>query len=165
MSGHAINRASMRLRYAWRLTRDILYYADTSMVRWLVAFASILWGFELWIEPTTMLRPIYRLMVPIAEIPIEWLHLGRVLTPTEAWGWAFILYGVAAYWRLYEGRPRHYWGLVINLLGFGLWFASTLAMTLSLRIFAPSMAVEWVVSAQLLLVAIRTALNDEATSP
>lgn len=159
------NLNAHRLRYAWRLTREVLYYADTSTVRWLMAFASFVWGLELLVDPTTFWRPVYRLMVTLAEIPIAWLHLGSVLTPQVAWGLAFIAYALASYWRIYEGRPRRGWGLAVNLSGFALWFSSTLAMTFSLPVFAPAMALEWVVSVQLLLVAIRTGLNDDATSP
>ena len=154
------------LTFALRLTRDILYLADTAPLRWLMAAASVEWARELLIDPLIFERPIYRLMSAMAEIPLQVLHLDRLgITPQHVWSVAFLCYAGGVFWRIYEGQSRRYWGLAVNMGGAVLWFGSTLMMTLAVGNHSPAMVLEWAFSLQLILVAVRTALNDSVTSP
>ena len=168
MSEGAAIRSRLRvaLRHAWRLTGEILFFADTSTLRWRMAAASIAYAAGLLIDANAFSRPAFRLMRTMAEWVLSWVHLDGVVPPHIAWAVAFLVYAVGALWRIYEGKPRWLVALVVNSLGFGLWTGSTLLTTIALHHwFTPTMALGWVMSLMLLVVLWRTALNDEATSP
>ena len=156
----------LHLLFIWRLTRQILLFADTSVLRLLAAGASTVQGLELVLGPPVFERPAFRLMAQLTGLPIGWAHLGDWVTPQVAWGIGFLCFAAAAFWRIYEGKPRMAWGVTVSLFGFALWFGSTLAIALALGDFGvPTMALAWVFSVHLLLVAIRTGLNDDSATP
>lgn len=82
-------------------------------------------------------RPSYLLLALLAE---QWVF-----------GLAFAVYGVGAWWRLLDQRTRKGWSLAVNVYGFFLWTGFTAALAWAIRGPAPSLALEWVGCAGLLV--------------
>src|SRR3984885_858054 len=97
-----------------RVTYSVFDDADTSLIRVLLANASLLWAAFVIFFPSTFERPSYEIM--------------RTVMPGQWWAYAFLIHFVGVYWRTYDPIPRILAGLIINAYGFVLWFFTTVSL-------------------------------------
>lgn len=147
---------SSRWIYFKHVTKMIFLGADTSTIRLILAWASLLWAATLvWSMLTgapAFQRPFYSLMAWWGN---EWV-----------WAAAFTLHFFGVHWRLFDLNPRPLWAWWINLLGLSLWFVSTLSTTLMAPIkFTPGTMLEWTMCAASAWALYRTGLKRELLTP
>ena len=139
------------LRRTSSLIRQVCIQGDHTTIRLLLAWASFGWTVGLWVPWLhTFDRPIFVWMRAAAN---EWV-----------WGALFLLHWAGVMWRVVDEKERVAWGLAINALGFGLWLATTSAQMLAVGEYTPTGSLEWVATAALFVVMMRTGRNVEIRS-
>lgn len=141
--------------YIKYVTKSVFSAADTSTIRLILAWASLLYGlvllWSLFIGHPTFQRPFFALM---AWYGPEW-----------AWAALFFIHWFGVHWRLFDVYSRPAWALAVNGLGFMLWFISTLSVNLAAQILTPSTVLEWTMCAASAWALYQTGLKKEAVTP
>lgn len=140
-----------------QVAKLVFYTADTTTTRLLLAWASAGYALLLVLPIFTpgmqhyFARPAFSLMAVV---------------PGGEWTWFVLLmvHFVGVHWRIIEQRERIVAGLVINSLGFGLWFYSTLALNIGLGRATPTAALEWIIIFFSGWALFRTGLGDEVVT-
>lgn len=137
--------------YIKHVTKTVFTAADTSTIRLILAWASLLYAavlvYSMLIGSPTFDRPFFALMAFYAN---EWV-----------WAALFTLHWFGVHWRLFDVRSRPNWALAINMHGFFLWFISTLSVNIAARVITPSTVLEWTMCAASAWALYRTGLKKE----
>jgi hypothetical protein len=139
------------LGWARIVTRRVFLEADTTTVRIILAWASLVWAVSITFDHNTFARPAYGLI--------------RQMGPSWVWAVALTLHFVGVHWRIYDRRGRPAWGVAINAYGLSIWLCLTICMNLSIGAWAPSTAMEQVMCAFSAWALYRTGLRPEIVSP
>lgn len=85
------------------------------------------------------------------------------LWPGGVWTWTtmFVAHWAGVHWRMLDVVRRDGWAFAVNALGLFIWAYSTIAISVALGAFYPSMALEIVVNVFCFWVLIRTGLTEE----
>ncbi len=137
-------------QYFFHVTRGTLLYADDVKIRWLMAVASLTWGFELLLIPGTLERPFYVVM--------------KGMAPAWVWAALFMVHGVGAIWRIYERKERERWAMFINGLGVAVWVANTVAQNIGAGRFVVTTSLEFIACAFLLGTFVSTGWTSKSTT-
>lgn len=95
-------------------TRKIFLGADTTTIRLMLAWSSLVSGVALLVDSDKFKGPAYSV---VAAFGTE-----------QMWAVYFILHFLGVHWRLYDPVARPRAALVINTFGFAVWFISTTAI-------------------------------------
>lgn len=133
-----------------RVSYSVFEDADTSLVRILLANASVVWAVFVFVNPHVFDRPAYEVM--------------RAVMPGWAWAWAFILHFLGVYWRTYDPVPRVVPGLIINGYGFIIWFFTTVSLNYYVGALTPSTAAELVLCGSSAWALYKTGFKQELIS-
>lgn len=112
---HPRHRIASRIFMMRQILKHGLLTADTTTIRFLLAWASFVAGLGLLLDPDKFQLPAYSI---IAEFGTE-----------RMWAVYFLLHWAGALWRIFEvtrSRPRC--AVLINLFGFAIWFISTVGL-------------------------------------
>lgn len=133
-----------------RVNYSLFQDTDTSLVRSMLAAASLVWALFVWISPPVFDRPAYEIM--------------RVVAPGWVWAWAFFLHFLGVLWRTYDPIPRMMPGLIINGYGFFIWFFSTVSLNYYVRGLSPGTAAELTLCAASAWALYKTGFKKELIS-
>lgn len=106
---------STRLFNVWHILKHGALTADTTTIRFLLAWASFTAGIGLLFDPDKFLLPAYAIV--------------REFGNEQMWAGYFLSHWALALWRIFEvskSRPRC--AVAINLFGFAVWFISTVGL-------------------------------------
>lgn len=126
----------LRVKKGWswdhirRVTYSVFADADTSLIRILLANASLVWAAFVVMYPQTFQRPPYEIM--------------RAVASGNVWAAAFFIHFIGVYWRTYDPTARVVPGLIINGYGFVLWFFTTVSLNYYVGAPSPATAAELV---------------------
>jgi hypothetical protein len=133
-----------------RVTHSVFQEADTSLIRCLLANASLVWSTFVWINPQVFNRPAYEIM--------------RAVAPADVWGLAFFVHFLGVYWRTYDPIPRVVPGLIINGYGFIIWFFTTVSLNYYVGGLSPGTSAELVLCLSSAWALYKTGLKKELIS-
>lgn len=133
-----------------RVTYSVFDDADTSLIRILLANASVVWAVFVWFNPHVLDRPAYEIM--------------RSVAPANVWAAAFFIHFLGVYWRTYDPVPRILPGLIINGYGFIIWFFTTVSLNYYVGSPSPGTAAELVLCASSAWALYKTGFRKELIS-
>lgn len=147
-------RANPWWLYVKLVARAVFTAADTSTIRLILAWASLLYALVLvismFVGQPTFSRPFFSIMAWFGN---EWM-----------WSTAFFLHFVGVHWRIFDINSRPNWALTINGFGFIIWFVSTLSTNLAAQTLTPSTMLEWTMCAASAWALFRTGLKREVVT-
>lgn len=132
-----------------RVTHSVFQDADTSLIRVLLANASLVWAAFV-LSTNAFDRPAYEIM--------------RTVASGHVWAIAFLVHFVGVYWRTYDPSPRIVAGLIINGYGFVLWFFTSVSLNYYVGSLSPGTAAELVLCAASAWALYKTGFKRELIS-
>lgn len=100
--------------YVALTTRKIFLGADTTTIRLLLAWSSLMSSLALIADPNKFDGPAYAVV--------------KLFGTEHAWALYFFAHFIGVHWRLYDPVARPRCALAINIFGFAVWFISTMAI-------------------------------------
>ena len=134
-----------------RVFHNLFWNADTSTIRLILAFSSLLMTVTLIIDQEAFERPMYLVM--------------KQYLPATGWAVLFSLHFIGAMWRFFDPVSRIYSALAINIYGLGIWLTSTLFVNVALQGLSPGTSIELINCCFGAWAVYRTGLRKEIVTP
>lgn len=133
------------------ISRRIFWHAHPTTIRMLLGLSSLLYALAMFINPSVLQLPHYRIMMQIMPM---WLWIALMVT-----------HFIGVFWRVFDTRPRVRWAIAINVLGCYLWFTLTIATNLSMGRFIPGSSLEVITCLFAAWALIRTGVGKDVGTP
>ena len=147
---HRIRQSQGMLRVQLQF-RALTWHADTTIIRLIMAAASIVYALLFQFAPAGHFAPVSDL---ITQLFPKWL-----------WSTLFLVHGIGVAWRFFDHKERIAAALVINVLGFLIWSSYVFLNILGLGYMSSGIALETIMCICLFWSLVRTGLKEEVASP